>query len=178
MSFYQRKIHFTEAVVWICSVEELYLEISENSHECTCARKSFLMKLQVLYRNQSSKSRDWFLHEACNFIKKEFLAQVYSFEYCKISKITFFREHFQWLFCSEMFIISTQPLLIATPSFLLLKHHLRDYDIKFVKLPCNFILYSFSLSLIFVLHYLKEIFTLARREILSILLYMYTYIIE
>ena len=81
-------------------------------------------------------------------------------------------------FCSEMFIISTQPLLIATPSFLLLKHHLRDYDIKFVKLPCNFILYSFSLSLIFVLHYLKEIFTLARREILSILLYMYTYIIE
>ena len=29
----------------------------------------------------------------CNFIKKETLAQVFSFEFCKISKNTFFTEH-------------------------------------------------------------------------------------
>ena len=30
---------------------------------------------------------------ACNFIKKETLAQVFSCEFCEISKNTFFREH-------------------------------------------------------------------------------------
>ena len=31
--------------------------------------------------------------EACNFIKKETLAQAFSCELCKISKNTFFTEH-------------------------------------------------------------------------------------
>ena len=31
--------------------------------------------------------------EACNFIKKEALAQVFSCEFCQISKNTFFKEH-------------------------------------------------------------------------------------
>ena len=31
--------------------------------------------------------------EACNFIKKETLAQVFSFEFCEFSKNTFFTEH-------------------------------------------------------------------------------------
>ena len=31
--------------------------------------------------------------QACNFIKKETLAQVFSCEFCKISKNTFFTEH-------------------------------------------------------------------------------------
>ena len=31
--------------------------------------------------------------EACNFIKKETLAQVFSCEFCKISKKTIFKEH-------------------------------------------------------------------------------------
>ena len=31
--------------------------------------------------------------EACNFIKKETLPQVFSFEFCKTSKNTFFTEH-------------------------------------------------------------------------------------
>ena len=43
-------------------------EILENSQENTCARVYFLIKPQ-----------------ACNFIKKETLAQVYSFEFSKIS---------------------------------------------------------------------------------------------
>ena len=40
------------------------------------------------------------LHEACNFIKKETLAQVFSCEFCEISKNTFFTEHL-WTNASE-----------------------------------------------------------------------------
>ena len=35
----------TEAVVRRCSVKKVYLEISQNSQENTCARFSFLIKL-------------------------------------------------------------------------------------------------------------------------------------
>ena len=35
--------------------------------------------------------------EACSFIKKETLAQVFSCEFCEISKKTFFTEHLWWL---------------------------------------------------------------------------------
>ena len=65
----------TEAVVWMCSVKALLLEISQNSQENTCDRASFLINLQA---------------EACNFIIKETLAQVVSCEFCEISKNTFF----------------------------------------------------------------------------------------
>ena len=34
---------------------------------------------------------------ACNFIKKETLAQVFSCEFCEISKTPFFIEHLWWL---------------------------------------------------------------------------------
>ena len=51
------------------------LEISQNSQENPCPRVSFLIKLQV---------------PSCNFIKKEALAQVYSWEFCEIFKNTFF----------------------------------------------------------------------------------------
>ena len=44
----------------------MFLEISQNSRENTCARVS-----------------------TCNFIKKETLARVFSFEFCEISKSTF-----------------------------------------------------------------------------------------
>ena len=63
-----------EAVSQRCSVKDVFLEISQNLLENTCAGVSFLIKLQV-----------W----ACNFIKKETLAQVFSCEFCKISKNTF-----------------------------------------------------------------------------------------
>ena len=54
------------------------LEISQNSQENTCARVSFLIKLQA---------------EVYNFIKKEALTQVFSCIFCEISKKTFFTEH-------------------------------------------------------------------------------------
>ena len=64
----------TEAVVRRCSVKKVFLEMSQNSQKHTCARVSFLIKLQA----------------SCNFIKKETLAQVFSCEFCEICKNTFF----------------------------------------------------------------------------------------
>ena len=61
-----------------CFVRKVFLEILENSQENTCARVSFLIKLQA---------------SACNFIKKETLAQLFCCEFCKIYKDTFFTEH-------------------------------------------------------------------------------------
>ena len=63
-----------EAVVQRSSVKKITLEISQNSQENTSARVSFLIKL---------------LADVCNFIKKETLAEVFSCEFCEISKSTF-----------------------------------------------------------------------------------------
>ena len=38
-----------------------------------------------------------FTGQACNFIKKEALPQVFSCEFCEISNNTFFTEHLRWL---------------------------------------------------------------------------------
>ena len=59
-----------EAVTRWCSVKKEFLKILQNSPENT-----------------------WEAWEACNFIKKETLAQVFSCEFCEISKNTFFTEH-------------------------------------------------------------------------------------
>ena len=56
----------------------MLLEISQISQENTCARASFLIKLQA---------------EDCNFNKKDILAQVFSCEFCEIPNNTFFTEH-------------------------------------------------------------------------------------
>ena len=55
----------------MCSVEKVFLEISQNSQENTCAKVSLLIKLQ-----------------ACNLIKTETLTQVFFYEFCEISKDT------------------------------------------------------------------------------------------
>ena len=47
--------------------------ISQNSQESNCARVSLLIR-----------------SEACNFIKKETLAQLFSCEFCEFFKNTFF----------------------------------------------------------------------------------------
>ena len=51
-----------------CSLKKVFLKLSQNSQE-----------------NEEN--------EACNFIKKETLAQVFSFELCDIFKNIFFTEH-------------------------------------------------------------------------------------
>ena len=54
----------------------MFLEISQNSQENTCA-------------------------SVCNFIKKEILVQVFSCEFYEICKNTFFTEHL-WATASEV----------------------------------------------------------------------------
>ena len=56
-------LHIKEAVVQRCSVKNAFLEILQNSQETTCATVSILIKLQA---------------EACKYIKKEPLAQMFS----------------------------------------------------------------------------------------------------
>ena len=70
----------------MCSVKKVVvLKISENSRENTCVRVSFLIKFQA-----SGLA-------ACNFIEKDTLAQVFSWEFCEIFKKIFFVEHLRWL---------------------------------------------------------------------------------
>ena len=62
---------YSEAVIRNCSEKNMFLEIFQNSPV-----------------------------EACNFIKKDTLAQVFYFEFCEISKNTFFfTEHLSGCFC-------------------------------------------------------------------------------
>ena len=65
-----------EAVVQRYLLKEVLLKITQNSQENTCARVSFIMKFQA---------------ETWNFIKKEFLAQVFSCKFSKRFKNTFFK---------------------------------------------------------------------------------------
>ena len=65
---------YAEAVVQICSVNQVFLEISQNSQENTCARVSFFNKVAGI---------------AGNYIKKETLVQVFTCDFCDISKNTF-----------------------------------------------------------------------------------------
>ena len=65
---YHREKPQQEAVAKF-SVEKVFFEISQNSQENTYVRVSFLIKLQVS--------------------KKETLAQMFSCEFCEISKNTF-----------------------------------------------------------------------------------------
>ena len=60
----------SEAVVWMCSVEKVFIEILQNSQENTCARVPFLIKLQSL--------------RPATLLRKT-LAQVFSCEFCEIS---------------------------------------------------------------------------------------------
>ena len=69
-----------KAVAQRCSVKKVFLKISQNSQENTCARDSVLI----------------------NFIKKETLVQVFSCEFCEIFKTPFFLQNiFGGCFCNS-----------------------------------------------------------------------------
>ena len=73
-----------------CPVEKMFLKISQNSQENTCARVSFMIKLQacqrLFFNNVAGlrlatllKQRPW---QTCNFIKREILAPLsFRFQY-------------------------------------------------------------------------------------------------
>ena len=66
-----------EAFARRCFVKKLFLKISQNWKENTCARDSFL----ILIKLQA---------EAWNFIKKESLAQVFPANFVKFLRTAFF----------------------------------------------------------------------------------------
>ena len=86
-----------------CSAKRVFLKILQNSQESTCARVSFLMKLQA---------------EAFNFIKKVTLAQEFSCEFFEITgKATFLIEHLRWLLVKPI-LETLYSLLQKKSSFL------------------------------------------------------------
>ena len=95
----QFEIKGKQAVARRCSVKMVFLEILQNSQENTCARVS----------------EGW----AFNFIKGETLTQVFSCEFCKISKNTFFnRTPLVAAYYDELlfiFVPMINPLVQATP---------------------------------------------------------------
>ena len=70
----------SEPAIWGILWEKVFLEIWQNSQENTCARVSFSIKKDLQPK-------------ACNFIEKKTLPQVFSCEFCQVSKNTFFTEH-------------------------------------------------------------------------------------
>ena len=76
-------ITWIEAVVQMCSIKKVFLEISQNSQENACARVSFLVKLQAWRLQLYLKKRLWYKGFPVNFVK--FL------------RTTFYIEHLSWL---------------------------------------------------------------------------------
>ena len=72
-----------EAVAQRCSVKKVFLLISQNSQENTCARVSFLIKLQTRGLQLYQKKRIWHSCFPVNF--------------AKFLKTPFLREHLRWL---------------------------------------------------------------------------------
>ena len=99
-----------EAVSRRCSVKKVFSEISQNSRENTCARDS-LNKVAGLVRicphsdwiqrdteylcgvSLSIQSECWKIRTRPATFQQESLAQVFSCEFCEISKSIFFTEY-------------------------------------------------------------------------------------
>ena len=70
----------TEAVVWRCSVKKVFLEISQDSQESTCARVSFVVRPQP-----------------ATLLKKGFWHRCFPVNLAKFLRTPFLKEHFRWL---------------------------------------------------------------------------------
>ena len=82
--------------------EKRFLEFSQNSQEKTCTRVIFLNEVAGL--------------QACNFIKTETVAQVFSCEFCEI--FTFFTEHHWATAFIIIWIFTVICLVIVSTRFL------------------------------------------------------------
>ena len=72
--------------------------ISRSSHQRCSMKKGFLKNF--------TKFTGKHMCQACNFIKKETLAQVLCCEFCEMSKKTFYVEHLWWLLLWIMSILN------------------------------------------------------------------------
>ena len=92
-----------EAVVQRCSVKKVFLEISQNSQENTCARSSFLIKLQA---STLLKKRLWHRCFPVNFavFLRPFIIEHVWWLLLKLKNcmmIVSFLENFQHLLCAK-----------------------------------------------------------------------------
>ena len=93
----------TEAATRGVLQEMVFLKISQNLQENTCARVSFLIKRKSkeksgtdVFKCYEFSEKTKHLHLSLifdKFIKEETLAQVFSYEFSEISKNTFSTEH-------------------------------------------------------------------------------------
>ena len=114
-----RKLHskllsiLSEPVVQRCSVKKVLLEISQNSQENSCARDSFLTKLQALGLQL--------------YFKKETLAQVLTCEFCEISRDTFFHRT-PLVAASVLFCILSFSFSSFSPAFVFFIFQLQNFN--------------------------------------------------
>ena len=78
----------SEAVVQRCSVKKVFLEISQNSQESTCARVSFLIKLQA---------------RPATLLKKRLWYRCFPVNFAKFLRTPFSIEHLWWLLLRHSF---------------------------------------------------------------------------
>ena len=76
----------TEAVARRCSVKMVFLEISQNSQENTCARVSFLIKLQAVPGLRPA-----------TLLKKRLRHRCFPVNFAKFLRTPFLTEHLRWL---------------------------------------------------------------------------------
>ena len=84
---------------WRCSIKKGILKNFAKfigKHLCQSLFFNKVAGLRPQPAVSASVSTSWYL-KACNFIKKETLEQMFSCEFCEISKNTFFIEHLWWL---------------------------------------------------------------------------------
>ena len=97
----QLEARIPEAVVQRCSVKNMFLEIQLEAriHGIIISIYLYSLSMYLFIYLFIYLFVDSFIYlvQASNFIKKETLVQVFSREFSKISKNTFFTEHLWWL---------------------------------------------------------------------------------
>ena len=89
----------TPAQVFVCEFWEIFKNTFFKEHlRRTASEKKLNDFTWFLYVIFITYFKRWCLRpQACNFIKKETLTQVFSCEFCEISKNTLFTENLWWL---------------------------------------------------------------------------------
>ena len=104
----------------VLTVKKVLLEISQNSQEDTCARVSFLIKLQA---------------QVCNFIKKETLAKLFSCELQNFLQNTYGGCFWRFTYSKETctFFLYKKTIFCLSLNFLnlMLEIRLRLRDLNF-----------------------------------------------
>ena len=108
----------SEGVVWRCSAEKVFLEISQNSQQSTCARVSFFNKVAGLRRATLLKKRLW--HRCFPVNSAKFL---------RTPSLT---EHLRWLLLN----LTLRSQTLANIIEIFQNTHHVDLYLRTLHLPC------------------------------------------